>query len=81
MSATPRTTVDPEGDKNRALQHYARAARRRRDAETAERNAARFARDAGASWRELAAASGDRDHMTVKRMVQRTDDQSEDDDR
>lgn len=71
MSRNPPTrAADPEGDKRRALSLAASAAHRADIAETSRNNAIRFAADAGASLREIAAAT-ELPHMTVKRIVDR----------
>jgi hypothetical protein len=69
MSRNPPTrAADPEADKRRALKLAATASQRADLAETTRNNAIRFAADAGASLREIAAAT-DLPHMTVKRIV------------
>ena len=69
MSRNPPTrAADPEGDKRRALKLAATASQRAGLAETSRNNAIRFAADAGASLREIAAVT-DLPHMTVKRIV------------
>lgn len=71
MSRNPPTrAVDLEGDKRRALRLAANASHRADLAETSRNNAIRFAADAGASLREIAAAT-ELPHMTVKRIVDR----------
>ena len=71
MSRNPPTrAADPEGDTRRALRLAASAAHRADLAETSRNNAIRFAADAGASLREIAAAT-ELPHMTVKRIVDR----------
>jgi hypothetical protein len=66
----PSRTADPEGDRRRALRLAAGAAHRADLAETSRNNAIRFAADAGASLREIAAVT-ELPHMTVKRIVDR----------
>ena len=66
----PTRAADLEGDKRRALKLAATAAHRADLAETSRNNAIRFAADAGASLREIAAAT-ELPHMTVKRIVDR----------
>jgi hypothetical protein len=71
MSRNPPTrAADIEGDKRRALKLAASAAHRADLAETSRNNAIRFAADAGASLRDIAAAT-ELPHMTVKRIVDR----------
>ena len=58
MNRNPPTRVaDAEGDKRRALKLAATASQRSDLAETSRNNAIRFAADAGASLREIAAAT------------------------
>ncbi|MHB1534310.1 MAG: hypothetical protein ACYC1D_06805 [Acidimicrobiales bacterium] len=66
----PSRPADPEGDKRRALKLAAAASHRADLAETSRNNAIRFAADAGASLREIAAVT-ELPHMTVKRIVDR----------
>jgi Homeodomain-like domain len=66
----PTRVADPEGDKRRALRLAATATHRADLAETSRNNAIRFAADAGASLREIAAAT-QLPHMTVKRIISR----------
>jgi hypothetical protein len=66
----PIRVADAEGDKRRALKLAATASQRSDLAETSRNNAIRFAADAGASLREIAAAT-DLPHMTIKRIVDR----------
>jgi DNA invertase Pin-like site-specific DNA recombinase len=66
----PSRMTDPEGDKRRALKLAATASHRADLAETSRNNAIRFAADAGASLREIAAAT-ELPHMTVKRILDR----------
>lgn len=61
---------DQPVDKESLLRHVRKAARRRSDAELAERQAIRLAHLAGLSIREIASAA-DRAPATVGRMVQR----------
>lgn len=62
---------DPEKDKRTALRLAGRATTRREKAQREEVAAMRFAVDAGASLREVAAATGV-PHVTVKRMLERS---------
>lgn len=66
----PTRAADPEGDKRRALKLATTATQRSDLAETSRNNAIRFAADAGASLREIAAAT-ELPHMTIKRIVDR----------
>jgi DNA invertase Pin-like site-specific DNA recombinase len=68
--SAPTRMADPEGDKRRALRLAATAAHRADLAEASRNNAIRFAADAGASLREIAAAT-ELPHMTVKRIISR----------
>jgi hypothetical protein len=69
MTAPQRT--DPAADQATALRNAARATRKRIDAEKAEAAAFSFARDLGASLRDIEAATGV-SHMTVKRRIEAT---------
>lgn len=58
--------------KNQALRLAAKAAEKARQADRDERNACRFAADAGASLREIAEAVS-RPHTTVARIINRAE--------
>ena len=72
----PARPADTEGDKRRVLKLAASAARRADVAQSSRNNAIRFAADAGASLREIAAATGV-PHMTVKRIIEKPDPKEE----
>jgi hypothetical protein len=61
---------DDETRKRQALRLAAQATAKTRTAEAAEERAIRFARESGASLREIGEAIG-RPHMTVKAMSER----------
>jgi hypothetical protein len=63
---------DPKADKQNALKLAAHASKRSNATLHARDAAIRFARDHGASLRELAEATG-LGHMTIKRIVDQSD--------
>lgn len=66
----PKRQPDPAGDKRRALKLAAHASKKFDDAEAGRAAALRFAKEQGASLREIADATGI-PHVTVGRIIDR----------